>query len=176
MWTIMTIFVKTLLTVVALGLQFSCYGQELATFTGTIEYKFHLSATHMLTDDQKKEFETDIDFYAQRRGLLTDYFTKLNSGDSEGAKRILKKDRKIKDTDNFALTYMFALLKMRDLGILYKPCIQVNDERAEGILISCTAEQFEEMTNNKREYTLECRYVGELIFDKTKAYELVTTR
>jgi hypothetical protein len=71
---------------------------------------------------------------------------------------------------------MFALLKMRDLKILYKPCIQVNDEKANGILISCTTDQFEEIKSNKKEYALECRYVGELIVDKTKAYELVTVR
>jgi hypothetical protein len=172
----MTPFIRTLLAVVAVGLQFDSYGQDLVTFTGTIDYKFHLSETHTLTGDKKKEFETDIDFYAQHTALLTDYFTKLSSGDNEGAKSVLTKDKILKDKDAFTLAYMFALVRMRDLKILYKPCIHVNDDKAEGILISCTTDQFEEMKSNRKEYMLECRYVGELIVDKTRAYELVTVR
>jgi hypothetical protein len=172
----MTTFIKTLLIVIGTGLQVSSNGQDLATFTGTIDYKFHLSGTHTLNEDKKKEFETDIEFYSQRQQLLTDYFTKQNSGDNDGAKRILKKDKMLKGKDDFTLAYMFLLVKMKELRILYKPCIQINDDKAEGIIISCTTEQFEGMKNNKRQYTLECRYVGELIVDKTKAYELVTIR
>jgi hypothetical protein len=162
--------------VIGTGLQISSFGQDLTTFTATIDYKFHLSGTHTLSEDKKKEFEIDIDFYAQRKELLTDYFAKLSSGDKDGAIRILKKDKKLKDMDDFTLAYMFTLVRMRDLKILYKPCIQVNDDKAEGIIISCTMDQFEEIKNSKKEYTLECRYVGELVVDKAKAYELVTAR
>lgn len=172
----MTRLIKTILTVFGMWF-FSCSnGQDLKTFTGTIDYKFHLSGTHTLKDAQRKEIENDIEFYAKREKTLTNYFNKLSSGDNNGAKRVLGKDKDLKEKDDFTLAYMFALLRMKQLKILYSPCIQVNDEKAEGIIISCTTRQFEEMKNSKKEFQLECRYVGELIVDNTKAYELVSFR
>jgi len=172
----MTTYIKTLLLIIGIGLTSSSQGQDLKIFTGTIDYKFHLSSTHTLSEEKKKELDSDIKFYSQRRQLLTDYFTKLNSEDIEGAKKILKKDKKLKDTDDFTLAYMFTILRMKELKILYKPCIQVNDENADGIIISCSTEQLDQLKSGDKEFQLECRYVGELIVDKAKAYELVTAR
>lgn len=172
----MTIFKGTILLVIGVGLVGSSCGQDLKIFTGTIDSHFHLSSTYTLTEDKRNEFEMDIEFYAKRKQLLTDYFTKLSSGDNDGARRILKKDKELKDKDAFTLSYMFTLVRMKELKTLYKPSIQINDDTAEGILISCTPTQFEILNADKREYTLECRYIGELIVDNAKAYELVTIK
>jgi hypothetical protein len=172
----MTTLTKLIFLIVSTGLARIASGQDIKTFTGTIDYKFHLSSTHTLNENQKKELDTDIEFYAQKEKLLTDYFTKLNFGDNEGAKKILKKDKGLKEKDDFTLAYMFTILKMKELKILYKPCIQVNDDKADGIIISCSTEQLDKLRSSDKEFQLECRYVGELIVDKAKAYELVTVR
>jgi hypothetical protein len=148
----MTTFTKTILLVLGIALLSRSYGQDLKIFTGTTDYKFHLSSTHSLDEDKKKELEADIEFYYQRRQLLQDYFTKQNSGDNEGARKIIKKDKKLKAKDDFTLAYMFTVLRMKELELLYKPCIQVNDAKGEGIIISCSIEQFEQMKDSDKEF------------------------
>jgi hypothetical protein len=150
--------------------------QDLKTFTGHIDTHFNLSSTHNLNDQGRKEAETNIAIFAQKRPLLIDYFSKLNAGDEQGAAGLLKQDSVLSKNSEFSISLVFLMLRMKELNMLYKPCIQLNDDSPDINIISCSIEQLNELLKEDREYVLECRYLGELIPGNDKAYELIAIR
>jgi len=166
---------RTLIMIIVMLMLFAaCKGQDIKIFKGRIDYKFHLSSTDEVDGKQKIELEKEIEEYYKKRDLLSNYFSELNLGKTKEAEDLLKKDKSLSKVDNFTLSYRFMLLKMKELGILYKPLIQIDDETAQGIVISCTREQLEQLLANESEVELTAEYVGELLVDNVKAYRLIS--
>ncbi len=168
---------KAALTIVFLAGFTSCLSQELKTFRGFISYKFQISNTGLLQEEKKIVLKRNMKPYSEKEGLLTEYFKQLNTGDTASANAILRKDKFLKNKDDFTIAYMFSLARMQSLGELFRPCIQVYDEQARGAIISCTKEQFADLTEeDTRVFEVVCRYVGDLYVDDVKLYEMVRYR
>jgi hypothetical protein len=152
-------------------------GQELTTYRGFVNSKFQLSQASRVSEEKKASLKRTIKLYAEREPALTAYFNKVNSNDSTGAHAILSQDKFFKNKDGFTLAYMFSLARMQSLNELFRPCIQVYDDAAKGIIISCSKEQFDDLTEeDTRVFEITCRYIGELYVDNVKLYEMVRYR
>jgi len=147
--------------------------QSDAIFKGTVDYKFNLSTTNKIKPIDRPEFERQMTPYFNRIKILDAYFEKTSNGETSAANNILATDTLLAKEDAFSLAYMYSLVKMKQLGVLYKPCVQVNDNLANK-LIFCTEVQREDLIKDqKREFTLNCKYIGSLIIDQTKVYQLI---
>jgi hypothetical protein len=168
---------KILLYSLFVSIAISADAQELKTFRGFIEYRFQISRAGLLSEDKKIALKRTINQYAEKESLLTEYYTKLNAGDTALAYAILKKDKFFKNKDDFTMAYMFSLVRMKTLNELFRPCIQVFDDQARGIIVSCTKDQFADLTEeDTRIFEVVCRYVGDLYVDNVKLYEMVRYR
>ncbi len=154
-----------------------CKAQELKTFRGSIEFKFQLSKAGLLSADKRISLKRNMQPYIEHEALLTDYFQSINSGDTTKASEIIKRNKFFKNKDDFTIAYMFSLVRMQTLNELFRPCIQVYDDEARGIIITCTKDQFADLTEeDTRTFEVVCRYVGELYVDNVKLYEMVRYR
>lgn len=151
--------------------------QNVRVFTGTIAKHFHLSTTNVLTAEDRVHLEAEIAPYHERMDLLTAFFMMRNVGSVKGADQLIATDSILMTKDSFTLSYMFMIVRMKQLGTLYKPSIQIDDKNARRIVISCSPEQHRILTESEdKVFTLECRYVGDLYVDGYKAYELLRIR
>jgi hypothetical protein len=115
--------------------------------------------------------------YAEREPLLTEYYFFLNKGDTAAAAKVLQKDKFFKNKDDFTIAYMFSIARMQTLNELFKPCIQVYDDEARGIIITCSKEQFDDLTDEETKiFEITCRFIGDLYVDNVKLYEMVRYR
>lgn len=161
-----------------IGIGHFALSQTLKTFKGTVDYKFNLSSTNKITPNERKELENGITPYVKKMELLISYYTALYKGDNKVAKEVLSHDTLFSKDDAFTLAYMFSLARMKQLGVLYKPCIQVNDNGEELKIIVCTEQQQKEFIEhgNSKTYDLKCNYVGSLIKDNIQIYKLISYR
>ncbi len=151
--------------------------QNVRVFTGTITKHFHLSTTNLLTVEDRVSLEREIAPYLERMDLLTAFFMMRNVGSVKGADQLIATDSILMTKDSFSLSYMFMVARMKQLGTLYKPSIQIADANARRIVISCSPEQHRILTENEDQvFTLECRYVGDLYVDGYTVYELLRIR
>ena len=160
--------------VLTLLLNYRVYGQESENFTGVLDTKFYLSATYQLDDSTKAKGEKWIREYKSKELMVRDYLTKLNSGDEKGANKIIRKDKQLKEDGEFIIKMMYTLLRMKELGILYRPCFTLNDDKAKNAIISCSTEQLAELRKGNREFNFQCSYLGHLYVDNLRAFELVS--
>jgi hypothetical protein len=168
---------KTLIILLLLALSTASRGQELKVFRGFISYKFQLSNASRLNEERKASVKRTMKKYAEREPLLTEYYFLLNKGDTAAANNVLKKDRFFSNKDDFTIAYMFSIARMQTLNELFKPCIQVFDEEARGVIITCSKEQFEDLIGEENKiFEITCRYVGDLYVDNVKLYEMVRYR
>lgn len=151
--------------------------QDLKIFKGTISYQFNLSRTDKIPINERDTLKKQLDVFIQNMGLLIDYYENINRSDTSSANKIIIQDTLFKKLSKFSLAFNFSLARMYQLGILYKPCIQINDKYQERNLIFCSAKQFEELIKFKnKKLKLECKYIGSLIIDNTLAYELINIK
>ncbi len=147
--------------------------EKTKTFKGTIDNHFNLSTTNAIKLEDRQELEKDIDTYLSKIDLLNSYYEKINEGDIQLANKILQTDTLLSKQDDYTLAYMFTLTKLKELDLLYKPSFQVNDNSAESKLIFCNEKQIKELTENRdRIFELNCKYIGNIIIDKTQVYQL----
>lgn len=159
--------------VLTLFFNYRVYGQEIETYSGQLDTKFYLSRTYQLNDSSKEKTEQWIKEYKVKESTIQDYLTKLNSGDNKGAKRVIRKDKQLKKDGEFNVKMIYTLLRMKELGILYRPCFTLNDDKAKNAIISCSKEQLAELRKGNREFNFQCRYLGHLHVDNLRAFELV---
>lgn len=151
--------------------------QDLKIFKGTVNYQFNLSRTDKIPKNERDTIQKQLGVFIQNIELLIDYYENLNIGDTSSANKTLKQDTMFYKMSKFSLAFNFSLARMYQLGILYKPCIQINDKYQENNLIFCSEKQFEDLIRFKnKKFKLECKYIGNLIIDKTQAYELVNIK
>jgi hypothetical protein len=171
------VMVHNLLFVLFAGASLASYGQGLKTFRGYVDSKSQLSHTSTLNESKRITLLKHLKPYLLREAVLTDYFTKLNQGDTIAANKILEGDKFLRNKDDFTIAYMFSLVRMQALNELFKPCIQIYDDEARGIVITCTKEQFADLTEEDTKiFEVTCRFIGELLVDKVKLYEMVRYR
>lgn len=165
---------QTLLIFLFTGLVNLTFSQTLKTFRGTVDYKFHLSGTNAIKPAERRAWECEIDPYLKKMNLLTSYYNALNRGEVKAAEKILSKDTLLSKDNSFTLAYMFTMARMKTLGILYKPCVQVNDKSAPANIIVCTNKQQKEFIKhaNSKQYELQCEYIGSMIKDNIQVYKL----
>ena len=165
---------RTAATIFLLGLLNSVFSQTLKTFRGTIDYKFHLSSTNAIKPVERNNFEKEMAPYFKKMDLLSSYYIALNKGDTTTAEKLLSKDTLLSEDNDFTIAYMFSLARMKRLGILYKPCIQVNDSEETKIIV-CTVQQQKQFIKhaNSKKYKLECKYIGYLVIDNIQVYQLI---
>jgi hypothetical protein len=160
-----------------LSLSTRSISQELKTFRGFISYKFQLSNASRLNEEKKASVKRTMKQYAEREPLLTEYYFFLNKGDTAAAAKVLQKDKFFKNKDDFTIAYMFSIARMQTLNELFKPCIQVYDDEARGIIITCSKEQFDDLTDEETKiFEITCRFIGDLYVDNVKLYEMVRYR
>jgi len=160
--------------VLTLLLNYRVSGQESENYSGLLDTKFYLSGTHQLNDSSRERTEKWIKEYKTKELTIQDYLTKLNSGDENGANKIIRKDKQLKEDGEFTIKMMYTLLRMKELGILYRPCFTINDDKADRAIISCSTEQLDELRKGNREFNFQCRYIGLLYVDNLRAFELVS--
>lgn len=121
------------------------------------------------------ELKKEIDFFSGKLDLLDCYYKQLNAKNIDSADKILSTDTTFSHSgaEDFSIAYMYILAKMRQFGLLYKPCIYLNDSSVE--LIVCTKKQRDVLIkNNKKEYELHCKYIGSIIIGKKEVYQLIS--
>ena len=160
--------------VLTLLINYSVYGQEIESYSGHLDTKFYLSGTYQLNDSSRDKTEKWIKEYKAKESIIRDYITKLNSGDDKGANKIIRKDKQLKKDGQFIVKMIYTLLRMKELGILYRPCFTINDSKADSAIISCSTEQLDELRKGNSQFNFQCRYVGLLYVDNLRAFELVS--
>ena len=119
---------QTISTLLLIGIVNFALSQTFKIFKGTVDYKFHLSSTNSIKPGERSAFESDMAPYLKRIDLLSSYYKALNKGDTTASEFFLNSDTLLSKDNAFTLAYMFSLVRMKQLGILYKPCVQVNDD------------------------------------------------
>ncbi len=167
---------QTVFTFFLVGIVNLALSQTLKTFKGTVDYKFHLSSTNKIKPIDRSTFESKMNPYIKKLDVLSSYYRALNIGDTLAAEKFLNSDPILSKDNPFKLSYMFSLAKMKQLGILYQPCVQVNDESDEPKIIVCSAQQQKEFIQhaNSKHYVLMCEYIGDLIADNIQVYKVVS--
>ncbi len=155
----------------------SSKAQDTIVLSGTVDYHFHLSSTHKADAKMKDEIEKALPLYEKHRDEILNYILAYNKGEIKKARKHLKA-KEINKLSDFELNYYFAILRMKELGVLYKPSIQVVDietysDSTKTIIISCTSDQFEKIKDQSKTYDIECVYLGELYIDNAKYYKLI---
>ncbi len=154
--------------------------QDTIVLSGTVDYHFNLSSTHKVDTKMKDEIEKALPLYEKHRAEILNYILAYNKGEIKKARKHLKA-KEIKNLSDFELNYYFAILRMKELEVLYKPSIQVVDietysDSTETIIVSCTPEQFEKIKDQSKTYDIECVYLGEFYIDDAKYYRLVDSK
>lgn len=166
-------FVAFLIIIMFKGASFT-NAQELKTVKGIVSYQFNLSRTDKILIDKRDTIQKQLNIFLQNIELLTDYYEKINIGDTTSANMIIKQNIIFKNISSFSLAYSFSLARLYQLGLLYKPCIQIEGKHQENNLIFCTEKKFEDLIKfGNRKIKLKCKYIGSLIIDKIQIYELV---
>jgi len=167
---------QTISTLFLIGLANLALSQTLKTFKGTVDYKFHLSSTNAIKPVERSAFEREMSPYLIKIDLLSSYYKALKKGDTLAAEKFLNSDSFLSKKDAFTLAYMYSLARMKQLGILYKPCVQVNDDSGESKIIVCSDRQQKEFIKhaNSKQYVLRCEYIGDLITNNIQVYNLVS--
>ncbi|MES2765874.1 MAG: hypothetical protein V4642_08405 [Bacteroidota bacterium] len=165
--------ILTCIIIILLSATQPVLAQSDTTFTGTIDDKFNLSSTHKVSLKERPKLEQEINSFAKKLDVLNPYFKAANENNFELAAKIISSDSLLSRMDSETLDVMFGLVKMQELGILYRPLIQVNDGFKERRLIACTEKQKMNLVKD-RKYILYCKYVGELIVENAKVYQLIS--
>ena len=163
-------------TFVFIGTVNLAISQTQKIFTGTVDYKFNLSSTNTLKPSKRNNLENEINPYLTKINLLSSYYEAVNKGDTLASEKFLIGDSLLSKKDEFTLGYIFSLIRMKQLGILYKPSIQINDDSEENKIIVCNDQQQKEFIKhaNSKKYKITCVYIGSLLVDNTQVYQLIS--
>jgi hypothetical protein len=167
---------KTSITCILVLASTLVFPQSIKTFEGTFTFSFTSSTTHKLNKSDRDQMEKEISNFLPKMNLMTSYFRALASGNSALVKDILKKNPSIGKENEFGLATMFNLTRMKQLGVFYKPCFQVDDLKNEPAIIVCTEKEYEILNKDEdlKNYIMECEYVGDLVLDNFQVYRLIS--
>ena len=150
------------------------FAQKDTTFKGTIE-EASLS-THNIKYRERIRLNKDINYFVSNMGLISSYYEKTKLGDTVSAKKITDEDTIIfpkSGAGYFGFVMLTYFAQMRQWGVLYKPCILLEDGSPEAKIIFCTAKQMKVLTKNKEKvYQVDCKFIGNSLEEATPADQL----
>lgn len=148
--------------------------QETITFKGTIGNKFFFSRTDRFKKAERAKIDKGLGDMEKKMGKLDKYYHYLNLGKEKEAKEVLKSDSLLAKEPEMGLGFMYMFVKMKQLGILYRPLIQFH--KMSGCLISITEQELvalDKYINNKVEVKLKIKKIGAIEMDHIQVYRLV---
>lgn len=152
------------------------FAQDSIELIGTVDNAFFLSSTHKTNPELKEQFEKQILLTQKYKVEFLNFINESNKDNYKKARKQLK-SKEIKNYNEFQINTLVALLRLKELNILYLPTFQVIDENEHNFnekkIISCTPEQLEKIIDPYKKFKFKCKYLGEFYVDNAKCYQLI---
>jgi len=145
------------------------------TIKGMIGNQFHLSSTHRIKEEDRDVFYAEAQQIEDEIAQLDQHYAFLNMGMDKEAAQILEGDSLLSQFNSFGIAYAYMVVKLEQLGILYKPLIQCHSLGETHLIVVSNQDliALEQYLNKPIEVELRIVKMGYFEMDETTIYQLV---